>query len=84
MISLAENYDRSWQVIKDGKRLVRSKSEFGLPQFQVLEAGEFSLIHDGTVRRGWLALEAIVFLTLLVLALPAGRRKREISVEELT
>jgi len=84
MISLAENYDRSWQVIKDGKRLVRSKSEFGLPQFQVLEAGEFSLIHDGTVRRGWLALEAIVFLTFLVLALPAGRRKREISVEELT
>jgi hypothetical protein len=31
-----------------------------------------------------LALEMIVLLIVLIMALPAGRRKREISVEELT
>ena len=84
LISLAENFDSSWQIIQNGKNLVRTRGEYGLPQFQSTEAGEFSLIHNGTTRRAWLALQMIVFLTVLVMALPAGRRKREISVEELT
>ncbi|MEK6648076.1 MAG: glycosyltransferase family 2 protein [Actinomycetota bacterium] len=83
-LSLAENFDSSWQIIQNGKKLVRTRGEYGLPQFQSTQAGEFSLIHDGTRRRAWLALQMIVFLTVLVMALPAGRRKREISVEELT
>lgn len=84
ILSLAENFDSSWQIIQNGKKLVRTRSEYGLPKFQSTEAGEFSLIHDGTTRRAWLALQVIVFLIVLVMALPAGRRKREISVEELT
>ena len=60
-LSLAENFDSSWQIIQNGKKLVRTRGEYGLPQFQSTQAGEFSLIHDGTRRRAWLALQMIVF-----------------------
>jgi hypothetical protein len=80
---LTETYNRSWQVLQDGYRLERSKNEQGLPTFKVEQPGEISLIHDGTVRRGWISLQLIFFVTLLVLALPGGRRKREISDKEL-
>ena len=83
-LTLAENYDSSWQIIQNGKKLVRSHSSYGLPQFQVLKAGEFSLIHDGTSRRAWLSLEMIVFLTVLLMIVPSGRRRGEIALEELT
>jgi hypothetical protein len=80
---LTETYNRSWQVLQDGYRLERSKNEQGLPTFKVEQAGEITLIHDGTIRRGWISLQLIFFVTLLVLALPGGRRKREISETEL-
>jgi precorrin-6B methylase 2 len=47
------------------------------------EAGEISVIHDGTVRRAWLSLQVIFLVIAIVMALPAGRRKREISEREL-
>jgi predicted transcriptional regulator len=80
---LTETYNRSWQVLQDGYRLERSKNGQGLPTFRVEKPGEISLIHDGTIRRGWISLQLILIVTLLVLALPGGRRKREISDREL-
>jgi hypothetical protein len=80
---LTETYNRSWQVLENGYRLDRNKNEQGLPTFTVTEAGEISLIHDGTIRRGWLSLQLIFFVIVLVMALPAGRRKSEISEKEL-
>lgn len=80
---LTESFNRSWQILENGYRLDRSKNEQGLPTFSVLEAGEISLLHDGTVRRAWLSLQLIVVVVVLVMALPAGRRKREISEKEL-
>jgi hypothetical protein len=80
---LTETYNRSWQVLENGYRLERSKNEQGLPTFKVTEAGEISLIHDGTTRRAWLSLQLIFFVVVLVMALPAGRRKSEISEKEL-
>jgi hypothetical protein len=80
---LTETYSRSWQVLENGYRLERSKNEQGLPTFKVTEAGEISLIHDGTTRRAWLSLQLIFFVVVLVMALPAGRRKSEISEKEL-
>ena len=80
---LTETYNRSWQVLENGYRLDRNKNEQGLPTFTVTEAGEISLIHDGTVRRAWLSLQLIFFVIVLVMALPAGRRKSEISEKEL-
>ena len=80
---LTETYNRSWQVLENGYRLERVKNEQGLPTFKVTEAGEISLIHDGTTRRAWLSLQFIFFVVVLILALPAGRRKSEISEKEL-
>lgn len=83
-LTLAENYDNSWQVIQNGKQMVRSKSSYGLPQFTVQQAGEFSLIHDGTSRRAWLSLEMIIFLSVLLMIIPSGRRRGQIALAELT
>ena len=80
---LTETFNRSWQILENGYRLSRGKNDQGLPTFTVTEAGEISLLHDGTVRRGWLSLQFIAFVVVLVMALPAGRRKREISEKEL-
>ena len=80
---LTETYNRSWQILENGYRLDRGKNEQGLPIFTVTEPGEISLIHDGTVRRGWLSLQLIFFVLVLVMALPAGRRKSDISDREL-
>lgn len=84
VITLTENYDLGWQILQNGLKLERSENEAGLPQFRVLEAGEFTLIHDGTLRRGALSLQFIAWVVLIILALPAGRRKREISEMELS
>lgn len=80
---LTESFNRSWQILENGYRLDRTRNENGLPTFTVTEAGEISLLHDGTVRRGWLSLQFIFVVVVLVMALPAGRRKREISEKEL-
>ncbi len=80
---LTETYNRSWQILQNGARLERNKNDQALPTFKVLAAGEISLIHDGTIRRGWLSLQLIFSVVVLVMALPAGRRKREISDKEL-
>jgi GT2 family glycosyltransferase len=83
-LTLSESYDSSWQVIQSGKRLVRTVNSNGLPQFSGATAGEISVIHDGTTRRAWLALELLVLFVVIVFALPSGRRRREISERELT
>lgn len=80
---LAETYSRSWQILENGFRLERGQNEQGLPTFTVTEAGEISLIHDGTIRRGWLSVQFIFLVFALVMALPAGRRKSEISEKVL-
>jgi hypothetical protein len=41
------------------------------------EPGEYLLIHDGTVRRALLSLQIIFWLIAIVMAAPAGRRKRD-------
>jgi hypothetical protein len=58
-------------------------SALGLPVFSVTKPGEMELYYDGTLRRGWLSLQIVVLVTVITLALPAGRRRREISEEEL-
>ena len=80
---LTESSNRSWQVLQNGYRLIRTNNDMGLPTFNVTESGEISLIHDGTVRRAWLSLQLIFLVVVIVMALPAGRRKREISEKEL-
>jgi GT2 family glycosyltransferase len=80
---MTESSNRSWQVLQNSYRLTRTNNEMGLPTFEVKDAGEISIIHDGTIRRAWLSLQLILLTVAIVMALPAGRRKREISEKEL-
>ena len=82
-ITLTENYSQSWQALSKGIRLDRSQNEFGLPQFKITEGGEVVFLHDGTSRRAWLSLFLISLVTAIVMSLPAGRRRREMSDREV-
>ena len=68
---------RNWRLLLDGKSIKLEKSEIGEPVFNVPSTGKIYLEHDGTRRRALLSIQGIIFLTVLVLALPAGRRRRE-------
>jgi GT2 family glycosyltransferase len=82
-LTLAETYSSAWQVYQDGYRLAKIANENGLPTFEVATGGAISIIHNGTVRRAWISFFTIVLVTVVVLALPAGRRRSEISEREL-
>jgi hypothetical protein len=82
-LTLTENYSQGWQALSGGVRLERSESKYGLPQFKVFEAGEVIFLHDGTSRRAWLSLFLIALVTSIVMALPAGRRRRELADSEV-
>ena len=76
-LRLAENYDRNWKIIGDGRLVSRSKNDNGLPEFKIEKPGEYLLIHDGTARRGWLSLQIIFILVALVMVAPSGRKRRD-------
>ena len=65
--------------MQDGQRLERTISVDGMPVFTVEKPGSVTLLYDGTLRRAWVSLQIIVVVTVLVMALPAGRRRREIE-----
>lgn len=82
-ISLAEKFDTGWKLLVNGNQVKVSESQFGLPIFEVKEAGQITLLHDGTKHRALISAQLIALLTVIVLSLPAGRRRREVPVEEL-
>jgi hypothetical protein len=82
-LTLTENYSQGWRAMQDGSRLERKPSVDGMPVFTVIEPGSVTLIFDGTSRRAWISFQIIVIVTVIVLALPAGRRRREIEDAEL-
>jgi hypothetical protein len=83
-LTLTENYSQGWQALAGGVRLERSESEYGLPQFKVFEAGEVIFLHNGTSRRAWLSIFLIALVTSIVMALPAGRKRRELADREVS
>jgi len=82
-LTLTENYSQGWRAMQDGSRLERKRSVDGMPVFTVTEPGLVTLMYDGTSRRAWISIQTIVLVTVMVLALPAGRRRREIEDAEL-
>jgi hypothetical protein len=83
IITLAEKFDTRWHILVNGKQVKLSQSPEGLPTFEVREIGPMTLLHDGTRHRALISLELIALLVVVVLTLPAGRRRREVPVEEL-
>ncbi len=82
-VTITENFSNGWRIYQDGFRSARIQDVNGLPTFEVTNAGEITAFHDGTSRRAWISFFVIVLVTVVVLALPAGRRKREISEKVL-
>ena len=76
-LRLAENYDRNWRLIGEGRSLTKSRNENGLPEFKIEAPGKYLLIHDGTARRAWLSLQIIFLLMSLVMVALGGRRRRD-------
>jgi hypothetical protein len=83
VVILAEQFDKSWQLLLNGKLIKLEQNQFGVPIFQIPDKGDISLIHNGVSRRAWISLQLIIVLTVIVLALPAGRKRREVPLEEL-
>ena len=83
VVILAEQFDKSWQLLLNGKPIKLEQNQFGQSIFKIPEAGDISLIHNGVSRRAWISLQLVIILTVIVLALPAGRKRREIPLEEL-
>ncbi len=69
--------------MQEGQRLNRNRSVDNLPVFEVLKPGPVSFLYDGSLRRALVSLELIIFITVVGLALPAARLRREIEDSEL-
>jgi hypothetical protein len=82
-LTLTENYAQGWRAMQEGQRLNRNRSVDNLPVFEVTQPGPVTFLYDGSLRRALVSLQTIIFITVIVLALPAGRRRREIEDSEL-
>jgi GT2 family glycosyltransferase len=82
-VIIAEKFDKSWQLLLNGAPVPLEQNEFGLPVFTINQPGEILITHDGTARRGWISLQLIAIISVVILALPAGRRRKEVPLEEL-
>jgi hypothetical protein len=82
-LTLTENYAQGWRAMQEGQRLERNRSVDNLPIFEVNTPGLVTFLYDGSLRRAFISLQVIIFITVIVLALPAGRRRREIEDAEL-
>ena len=82
-IVLAEKYDSDWHLLLDGLPIPVMMNSDGLPTFKVSKSGKVELTHDGTRHRALISLQLLILIVSIVMALPAGRRRREVPVEEL-
>jgi len=78
-VTLAEKYDRSWRLLLDGRPIPLQRSSSGLPIFTIPQAGQITLSYDGTLHRALLSIELITLIFGIVMALPAGRRRRDVK-----
>ncbi len=83
-VVITEKYDGRWRMLVNGREIEAQETDSGVPRFVVSEPGEFIIYHDGTERRAWVSLQIITVTTLLILALPARRRRSEMTSEEIS
>ena len=83
VVTLAEKYDRSWRLIDNGVVVPLQHATSGLPIFTVPLPGKITILFDGTAHRGLISLELLTLLISVVMALPSGRRRRQVPLEEL-
>ena len=83
IIKLAEKFDSGWKLLVNGNQIRVQESDIGLPYFEVNETGTMTLLHDGTRHRALISAQLIALLAVIILSLPAGRRRSEVPLEEL-
>lgn len=83
VITVAEKYDRGWRLLSNGVDVPLQHATTGLPTFSVSAPGEVTLLFDATAHRGLISLELLALLITVVMALPSGRRRRQVPLEEL-
>ncbi len=83
-IAIAEKYDLSWRLSLDGTPIRSARSTSGLPIFVIPQAGEISLSYDGAIHGILLAFELAALGVAIVMSLPAGRRRRDRVVQDLS
>ena len=82
-VLITEKYDGRWKMVLNGQLVSAEETDNGISRFSVTEPGDFLIYHDGTARRGWISLQIITFATVVILALPARRRRSQMREEEL-
>ena len=82
-VIITEKFESRWRMLLNGREIEAEETDSGVPRYVIPEAGDFIIYHDGTERRGWVSLQIITLGTLIILALPARRRRKEMTPEEL-
>ena len=80
---LAENYDHNWSLSVNGKNLKLMRGTSGLPYFVAPEGGQVLLTYNGSLHNSLLSLEFLAIMVAIVMALPSGRRRVQVPLEEL-
>lgn len=55
----------------------------GLPHFKILHPGHVIVVHESALHRAMLSFQFLGIMIVVVMALPAGRRRRDVPIEEL-
>ena len=82
-VTLAEKYDRGWRLILNGVNVPLEHADSGLPIFSLPANGKVTVLFDGTAHRALISLELLTLLIAVVMALPSGRKRRQVPLEEL-
>ena len=83
VVTLAEKFDSHWKLLLDGISIPLERSDIGLPTYHLPRGGKINLIHDGTAHRALISLQLLTLIIVVVLALPAGRKRKDILLEAI-
>ena len=83
VIFLAEKFDPHWKLLLNGNSVPLSRSDLGTLMFHLPRPGALSVLYDGTLHRALLSLQLLTLIFVVVMALPSGRRRKQVPLEEL-
>lgn len=82
-VIVTEKADSGWTLLLDGKKVRRTTGSDGLPHFAITGPGHVLVVHESALHRALLSVQFLTLLIVVVMALPAGRRRKDVPIEEL-